>query len=129
MQRRFVAVVAAVVLLPLLGVSQTPSATVVADISFEFHAGKEVLPAGTYEFKPDAHGDVVSVMNVKAKNTILTPVLTRISQRPGNEAMVVFDKVGDQCYLSELHMPVADGFHFTGAPGHHTHVAVRSKKS
>lgn len=127
-QKRIVAVLAAVLLLPLLGASQGSHTTAVADISFAFHAGKEVMPAGTYEFRPDAHGDVVSITNPKAKSTITVPVLTRISQRSENVALVVFDKMGDQCYLSELHIPGTDGFHFTGAPGPHAHVTVPGKK-
>jgi hypothetical protein len=127
-QKRIVAVLAAVLLLPLIGASQSSQTGVIADITFAFHAGKEVMPAGTYEFRPDTHGDVVTISNLKAKNSIMTSVLTRISPRPENQALVVFDKMGDVCYLSELHIPGVDGFHFTGAPGPHTHVTIRTKK-
>jgi hypothetical protein len=128
MKRDRIAGVALLALIPFWGAAQLASMAVVADITFEFHAAGKVLPAGTYEFKVDDKLDMVSVTNTKTRNTVTAPVLTRISPRPGNEALVVFDKVQDRCYLSELYVPGIDGIHFTGAPGPHTHVSVKARK-
>jgi hypothetical protein len=128
MKRDRIAGVALLALIPYWGAAQVAPTAVTADITFEFHAAGKVLPAGTYEFKVDDKQDIVSVTNTKTKNAVTAPVLTRISARPGNEALVVFDKVRDRYYLSELHVPGIDGVQFTGAPGPHTHVSVKARK-
>lgn len=127
MKERILASVALLLLLPLIGGAQATS-KVVADISFAFHAGKDVLPAGVYDFKPGNSDTVMTIRNTQTNSSIMTPVVTRLAQRPGDEAAIVFDKVGDQYYISEIHVPGIDGFHLTGAPGPHTHVTVRAKK-
>lgn len=126
MQKRIITSLVLLLLLPLFGSAQT-GPRVVANISFEFHAGDKVMPAGTYEFKPDIAKSVVRLVNMKTNDTIMAQVLTRISQRSGNESLVVFDQVNTQYYLSEIHIPGIDGFHLTGAPGPHTHVTVKAK--
>ena len=113
---------------PFFGVAQIPPGTVVADITFDFIVGNEVLPAGTYKFNHGVKAGVVAVTNAKSSQSIMAMVLTRISQYPGNDARVVFDKMGDQYYLSELHAPGIDGFHFSGAPGPHSHVGIKASK-
>jgi hypothetical protein len=128
MKRDLLAGFAMLVFVPFWGTVQVAPMAVLADITFEFHVGGRVLPAGTYEFKVDDKQDMVSVTNTKTRNTVVAPVLTRISQRSGNEAQVVFDKVQDRSYLSELYVPGIDGFHLTGAPGPHTHVSVKARK-
>jgi len=118
---------AIVLLFAFVGAAQG-NQRVVIDVSYEFHAGSAVLPAGTYEIKPDTQKSVVRLLNTKTNESIMAPVVTRIAQRPGNEALVVFDQVGTQYYLSEVHIPGIDGFHLTGAPGPHTHVSLKAKK-
>ena len=127
MRKSVLATLAVVLLSPILGLSQV-SPRALAEIPFEFHAGTNVLPAGSYEFKPDVAGSVVRVVNTKSSETIMVPIVTRLSQRPGNEALVVFDRADNQYFLSEIHIPGMDGFHLAGAPGPHTHVTVKAKK-
>jgi len=114
--------------LPVLAIAQVSPTKVVANISFDFHVGKDLLPAGSYSFSLGDKPGVIVIANAAAGKTIMATVLTRISQWPGNEASVVFDKMGDQYYLSELHAPGVDGFHFSGAPGPHSHTSVGGKK-
>lgn len=128
MKRNGLAGVAMLGFITFWGAAQVVPTAVTADIAFEFHAAGKVLPAGTYEFKVDDKQDIVSVTNMKTKDTVTAPVLTRISARPGNEALVVFDKARDRYYLSELYVPGIDGIHFTGAPGPHAHVSVKARK-
>jgi len=128
MKRNRIAGVELLALIPFWGAAQFAPITVVAEITFEFHAAGKALPAGTYELKVDDRLDIVSLTNTKTRNTVMVPVLTRISPRPGDEALVVFDKVRDRYYLSELYAPGIDGIHFPGAPGPHTHVSVKAKK-
>ena len=126
MKKIVITSLAVLLLLPLLGAAQNaPKAT--ADISFSFHAGDKVLPAGLYDFKADVAKSTIRVLNIKTNESIMVSVLTRISQREGNETLVVFDQVKDQYYLSEIHMPGVDGFHLQGAPGPHNHVTIKAK--
>ncbi len=129
MHRRAVTVFATLLLLPILGSTQVSVTALVADITFPFGAGGNLFQAGTYEFRASAQTDVVTVTNMKTRQTFDIPVLTRLSARTPEESSLVFDKMKDQTYLSELYFPGADGFHVAGAPGPHTHLVVKSKKS
>ncbi len=111
-----------------VSIAQVNPRMVVANIDFDFHLGKEVLPAGTYNFNLGDKAGIMTVTNAKSGKSYMASILTRISQAPGDIDRVVFDKMGDQYYLSELHSPGTDGFHFTGAPGPHSHVSLKAGK-
>lgn len=111
---------------PLLSVAQD-GPTVVANIPFSFMAGGKTLPAGEYQFAEGSLGKEMAIRGENLKADVFAPVITRLGERPGDEAEVVFDKVGDNYYLSELHVPGMDGYLFQGAPGKHVHVRVKAK--
>jgi len=127
MKLRGVALVALLAAFPLLLNAQTVIPKVNAEISFDFQISGKVLPAGSYSFAANKDG-VVTVTNLKSLQSFIATVLTRLADIPGSEAAVVFDKVGNTYYLSELHIPGIDGYHFTGAPGPHSHVRASGKK-
>ncbi len=129
MRRWTIAGIATLLLVPILGSAQVNVVGLVADIAFPFSAGGKVFQAGTYEFKPGIQTNVLNVINTKTRQTFSIPVLTRLSPRNPEESSLVFDKVQDQSYLSELYFPGQDGFHVSGAPGPHTHVVVKAKKA
>jgi hypothetical protein len=52
---------------------------------------------------------------------------TRLSERKGEDGSVVFDKVGNELYLSEIYIIGMDGFFFKGAPGKHKHLVVKEE--
>jgi hypothetical protein len=128
MSRRSLACLAFLVLpsasLPL----QAPQPSIAVEVPFPFHAGGRKLPAGTYEFNPDIKQEHVAVTDRKKGQSVLAPVLTRISQRPDSDIVVVFDQINTEYYLSEFYPHGMDGFHLTGAPGPHTHVCIKAKK-
>lgn len=99
-------------------------------VSHKFMVGKQEFPAGEYQIKYDGAEQnrlvLRSVHDAKLNATI--PVITRLSSREGSQPMVVFDKVGDVAYLSEVYMLDIDGFHLQGAPGPHTHEKVVAVK-
>jgi hypothetical protein len=101
---------------------------VVVDVPFSFFADGKTLPAGPYEFESTNDESDMIVRNTKTKESIIVPVLFMLGQRSGNEAEVVFDKVGNEHYLAEVHEPGFDGFAFKAAPGGHSHVGVKAKK-
>ncbi len=99
-----------------------------ADIPFSFIAGGKTLPAGEYTFQPSNQDKEMLVRNAKSGETNFVAVLTRLGPRAGSEAEAVFDVVGDQHYLAEVHSTGIDGFAFSAAPGKHTHVSIKAKK-
>ena len=128
MKKVYVGALAAFLLTPLLALPQSGQFSVVADVPFAFHIGNEVLQAGTYAFRPGTSTGVLNVTHQSSGKTTMANVITRLSQRSENYPEIVFDKVGDQHYLAELHSPHEDGFHLQGAPGPHTHVSVKGKR-
>ena len=128
MKRPVIPVVLLLLAMPMISIAQMTTRTVSASIPFEFHVGKEILPAGDYKFNLDSGKSFVTLVNAKSGKSMMAPVLTRISQWPGREAELVFDKTADSHYLAELHVPGIDGFHFPGAPGPHTHVSVKGSR-
>jgi hypothetical protein len=102
----------------------------VFDIPFAFYADKTLLPAGSYEFRPNFTESGIEVRNVKGDIINLVSALTSLSPRnlKGNRAQIAFDVVGDQHYLSELYMPGLDGMAFNGSSDKHKHQMIVSVK-
>lgn len=100
---------------------------VVASVQFPFKiAGKE-YPSGKYRINANVQNDELTITNMATQKRDILPFATRISAREG-ESELVFDKQGDQYYLSEIYMPGIDGFELHGATGKHTHVKVKAGK-
>jgi hypothetical protein len=99
-----------------------------ADIPFSFIAAGKTLPAGTYTFQEAELGTMMSVRNAKTGEVNMVSVLTRLGPRSTKESEVVFDVVGNDHYLAEVHMVTIDGYAFKAAPGKHTHAGVKGKK-
>jgi hypothetical protein len=125
MIRRLVLVFALCISAAAFGLAQEQ---VRADIPFSFIAGGKTLPAGMYRFQESEQGMLMSVRNEKTGETNSVGVLTRLGPRSTSESEVVFDVVGDNHYLAEVHMEGVDGYAFQAAPSKHTHVGVKAKK-
>jgi len=100
---------------------------IVANIQFPFKAEGKEFTAGKYRFDADLQSGEITLRSETSGKGVLVPIRTRLSDR-GAEALVVFDKEGDQYYLSEIYMPGLDGFEVKGATGKHTHVKVKAGK-
>jgi len=100
--------------------------SIVADIQFPFKAAGTELTAGKYRFEEDLKSEMLKLRNEETGKGALLPFATRLSQR--DEALVVFDKQGEQYYLSEVYMPGIDGIELKAATGKHTHVKVKAGK-
>jgi hypothetical protein len=97
--------------------------TVMAQIDFPFTVADKAFPAGTYIFELQPSGDVFKVMG-EGKVLVLANVLTRLGKEMRSApkgAHLVFDKVGDDCSLSEIWAPGEDGFLLLATKGAHTH--------
>ncbi len=100
----------------------------VAKIDFAFKAAGTPLPAGKYTVRCQDEGDLV-IQNMTTGKSIVCPYFTRLATREDGKGLLVFDKVGDQYYLSEIFTSTMDGFALKGAEGKHTHVKVPTTKS
>lgn len=100
-----------------------------AKIDFPFTAGGKVLPAGQYEFVRDATAPVFNVQG-EGKNFVVAQVITRLAgamHTTPEDAHLVFDKVGDTYFLSEIWVPGEDGYMILATKGQHEHKVVNVK--
>lgn len=102
---------------------------VTVDVAFDFSAAGTKFPAGSYALETTRQsGSAIWIRNLASGNSVAVPYITRLSPRSADKAEFVFDKDGDNAYLSEVYVPGTDGYHLKGAPGKHTHVSVQGKK-
>jgi hypothetical protein len=96
------------------------------DIPFSFIVKDKEMPAGRYEIRTEGEGNLL----VKsAGGTVVVPVLERLADTGGKEPKVVFDKMEDgKTFLSEVHIPGADGYLVGIAGGKEKHVTVKGKE-
>ncbi len=102
--------------------AQMQSSRVVANVPFTFYVGKTELPAGRYEVYPanQTAMDLV-IRNLGSGKAIVMPVRTRIESSEFGNPELVFQRVDDKSYLSEVKPGAADGFELRGAPVTHGH--------
>jgi hypothetical protein len=94
-----------------------------ADVPFKFVAEGKTYDAGSYDLRILNNDELVEVRG-PSKIAGVVPVMTRLSDTGGGEPRLVFDKVGDTYYLSEVWLSHADGFLTYAAKGPHTHHVV-----
>jgi hypothetical protein len=100
-----------------------------ATIPFAFTVAGTSAPAGNYEIlSEDATVGGLMLQKTDGGKPILVPFTTRLAMREGEQNTLVFDKVGDMYYLSEIHLSDSDGYFLPGAPGKHTHTQVKAHK-
>jgi len=79
-----------------------------ADVPFAFNVGAAQLPAGTYEVKVLGYSPYeISIQNSKTSASAVS-----IARRDGSrntENKLVFDRIGDQYFLSEVWKDSAGG--------------------
>ena len=99
-----------------------------ATVSFDFMAGGQTFPAGSYRIEHVKTPNYLVLRSVDGKHTGNVKILTRLNPSSGSDIELVFDEVGNQRYLAEIEMPGMQGFHLQGAPGEHTHMSVKVSK-
>jgi len=128
MRKYLLAVPLLLLALPILATAQFSGLGIKADIPFSFTVEGVQMPAGNYTFNYSPTMDSISIANRSGKQTVLSPVMSRLSPQSENEAEVTFGVVGKDHYLSEIYMPGMDGFQLPGAPAMHTHVKISGRK-
>jgi hypothetical protein len=72
-----------------------------ANVPFAFNVGSKQLPAGTYEIKVLSRGP--NVIRIRNTETTAVALLIARSESPRTtESKLVFDRVGNQCFLTEV---------------------------
>ena len=125
MKRLTLLTLAALALITLLCMAQTPRAT--ANIPFSFAVEGKTLDAGNYVFAEGDNPGLITIRNLKTKQSIIAPVITRLQARAATQPEVIFDVAGSEHYLSEVYLPGFDGYLVKGAPSKHTHVSIKAK--
>lgn len=99
---------------------------VVSSVPFAFKVGNTVHPAGHYTLRTNDADMTIQITPAHGKQTVAL-VETRLGapEHPLGEGRLVFDKVGDVYYLSEVWTPGDDGFLLHATKAKHTHVAVK----
>src|SRR5258706_7466395 len=78
--------------------------TIEADVPFAFIVGEQTFPAGKYTLKraDDTTRGVLEIRNDKGRGTIFFDVETAQAKENPRQTNLVFDKIGDQYFLSEI---------------------------
>ncbi len=111
-----------------LGVCLALSDTVAAKIQFPFRAGGQEFSAGNYQIEVMLPSNELVLRNEDTGAAVVLPTTTRLAQRDEEKGALVFDKAGEEYYLSEVYIPGIDGFELKGASGQHSHVKVKGGK-
>ena len=78
--------------------------TIEADVPFAFIVGKKTFPAGKYTFKraDDTNPEVLEISDGSGRRTIFFKAGTAQANEYPRQTNLVFDKIGDQYFLSEI---------------------------
>jgi len=78
--------------------------TIEADVPFTFIVGEKTFPAGKYTLKraDDTNPAVLEIRNDKGRGTIFFEAETAQANEYPRQTNLVFDKIGDQYFLSEI---------------------------
>jgi hypothetical protein len=101
------------------------------NVPFSFVVGKKALPAGEYNFAPNSLNEAIEVTPAKkgeigADAIVLTQLAAEVHNVGGGH--LVFDKVGDTYFLSEIWIPGFDGFLVNATKEKHTHRVIKASK-
>jgi len=112
--------------------AQSGGKEAIAKVEFQFEVGDKTLPSGTYRVsQPVAGMGGVTIRAVEGDAKVTVPVITRLARTNNaardSQTIMVFDKVGDKSYLSEVWIPGQDGFLVRGTTEEHKHAVVTGK--
>jgi hypothetical protein len=110
-----------------LGSVQAQAQTILrVNVPFAFSAGGQSLPAGAYEVVQGPAPALTLRSADGQARAVLMPV-TRLAQREAQDGQdeLVFDKVANKDFLSEVWYAGEDGFLVLSTPGPHTHTRVK----
>jgi hypothetical protein len=124
MRTRFLALAGVFVLLTSALTYGAPS--IKADIPFPFAVSGKVLPAGNYTFVVDNNSRTIAVTGT-GQGSAVEMVLNRLAagiHTTSSDAHIIFDRVGDNYFLSEMWIPGLDGFELRTTKEGHQHQII-----
>jgi len=101
--------------------------TLKANIPFAFSAAGKVLPAGQYVMISTAGAPNIRVVSADGKAAVPVTIVTRLASAmhtTPKDAHLIFDKVGENYFLSELWIPGLDGFLLASTAQQHEHRVI-----
>lgn len=124
------ALVAALVLVLAAAPAAMAQDLVTANVDFAFKAAARTFQPGTYDFQINRSDDTVTVSNARNTKTptATLPVVCALAMHEGQQAHVVFDKVGSDLVLSEVWLPDSDGVLVHAEKLKHTHRIVKAHR-
>jgi hypothetical protein len=115
---------------PAASYAQDAETTATADIGFKFIVDGKTMPAGNYVLEVSRDRDTIRLLPEGKGTGVILLTLTRLAtpEQPNTGTRLVFDKVGNTDYLSEVWLPGEDGFLFYAAKEKHTHDIIKAIK-
>jgi len=127
MRTRFLVMVGFLSLLAVVSAFGQEELKLEANIPFQFVVEGKVLPAGQYTFTRDAGVQKIITVSSPDKVRALAPIITWMAgemHTTPEDSHIVFDKLGDTYYLSEIWIPGEDGFLLHSTKEKHTHRTI-----
>ncbi len=128
MKRCFLLTVVAVALLAVFGGSAFAQEISIVNVPFKFTFNKKAMEPGRYEvsISPDA---IVTLTPAKGQ-AVVGEAFTRLGQHgtPIEVPTFIFDKLNDQYYLSEVWLPMQDGYLVNDLKQPHQHHTIKGAK-
>ena len=112
--------------------AQAPAKEIYTNVSFPFMVGEKIFAPGDYRISRlnDANPSI-KVTSWDGTASVEVPVITRLARQDHSEhdttESLVFDRVGDQSFLSEVWMLGEDGYLVRGTSEEHHHTIVPAK--
>jgi hypothetical protein len=130
MRKQFPFVIAACVVgLALAGSMAWASSEIAVNIPFSFMVKDKEMPAGHYEIQSEGDQEARLLVRSKdGKGSTFVPVIERLADTGAKEPTVVFDRIGNKRYLSEVHIPGSDGFLVGIIKGEEKHEVLTGKE-
>jgi hypothetical protein len=102
----------------------------VVTVAFPFTVGGKQLPAGKYSIEQPTRDLLIFQEEKKDGARVQAPVISRLPApaTPITESKLLFDKVGNTHYLSEVWFRGVDGFLLYSSKEAHTRVTVKTVK-
>lgn len=111
--------------------AQNATGTIVSTIPFEFMVGDQAFPSGEYRISRQSKSETdLQIRSADGKfQSALTPITRLGRQHVGDapKASLVFDKVDEKHYLSEVWILGQDGYLLRGTKDGHQHEVVEVK--
>jgi hypothetical protein len=83
-------------------VSASPVVTVRVNVPFAFSVNNQVLPAGSYEIVQNDNTSMLTIRNQSDRKSTIFSVNTADERRVPAAAKLVFNRYGDQYFLSQV---------------------------